>query len=356
MSKIRPLKKKVNFKKSTPVLEKTNPINRVYEVVINRHAEVIFTFDEVEARNVRENFPMSDIYDKDRYLEITPGLPKKLVNGYMRFIRGTDLPKTIAWGLKIREFMATRNEELGLEIIKQNPKIIFDDGVEISLAIFLSKFSKGAKKIIDIKKAGFEWIDLQVETGCGFDNPLRELVIWWSTQTRNGTPNEQKRARYYLDAVKKALFKSLIHTPVGRKQASISSNGIAEIKPFISTFYHRIKRHKNRKENLIKTYNSTLRDIQELFKNCKYHRDYYRALIKYIEENNLREVLQVYVKPNYEGQLTVDEIANILLSKRIDCKHSAVSPSSIALHIANAKFGVKTAILKNLKKVKSARR
>ncbi|MGH7801042.1 MAG: hypothetical protein ACREOW_10520 [Thermodesulfobacteriota bacterium] len=271
-------------------------------------------------------------------------------------------------GSKIKNFWITKNQDLAVEIIRQYPEIISDDGTQIYLSLFISMSPKeytnfmvrvGLFKIMnkeDKKDRGYPE-GTTIYTEKEFYNPIIARVILWSALTQIGTPEEQKGARKYL---KKAGLECFIHTSRGRKRIVLKLR--KDSNRLDSPFEQYMQRKYYGSVEINNTYNSTLEDIQELFKkNNKLHRR--DALLKYIEEEDLTERLCSHFARGTSRKKQVsskdffrfiqDASCETIKNKVVDELLKQRKPSEIAWSITGAILGAGTRTLKNLLQTKS---
>ncbi|MDA2920644.1 hypothetical protein MYX76_14320 [Desulfobacterota bacterium AH_259_B03_O07] len=255
-------------------------------------------------------------------------------------------------GTKIKKFWLTKNQDMAVKIIRKYPGIIFDDGTEINLSLFLCMPPKDYKKFM-VKVGLWEMMDKKdkkiygypedatvhkYDKG-GFYNPIVSQIIWWRGLTDYGNPEEQKRAS---DCLRKAGLECFILTSSGRKKKA------SEFKPdsksfYDNPFYQYLETHFSLPEQIIKTYRACLKDIQARFKvnKPKYQANRRRILLKYIDEKELYERIN-----SFNSNLNIKSAKSALAEKWAGIHPSG--PSNIAWHISSEIFGISIRTLKKL--------
>lgn len=107
-------------------------------------------------------------------------------------------------GLIISKFIETKDAQLVVDIIKEYPWIIFDDGTQIMQSLFLALPSRKFSKILSHFKVGF-W------------NPISDEISRWQLLTQKGiSQSQQEEAKALLKKAGLSAFIKFIKPLRGR--------------------------------------------------------------------------------------------------------------------------------------------
>lgn len=355
-TKTKDTQKERNTPKVKKKLDAPKHLSGFQSFVISKHAEIVtaclFTSD------MKKKKPTKIVLNSEDELEILEysGNLRPWVSEYK------DL------GLKLKKLLLDKDPHIAFEVIQKYPDIIFDDGLKIQLALLLTlssdarrnlkkKVSKGinrTKKAIHylspdgpttryVDEETYEERVLNLKTG--FFNPLQRILFFWSTLTSIGNAEERKMARGYLEELG---LKFLIEKKSGRPLATIRSDKIDKIKPtpFTDLRSSLDERFKVYKQLVNETYKTTLKDLQELFRNQKFNKR--QALMQYIETRKLVPKLRSYFAKHTESfgktrpsksirkisfKEDIDVTPETLKNKVVDEQLRYKSPSDISWYI-----------------------
>lgn len=253
-------------------------------------------------------------------------------------------------GLKLVKYVKKKDENILFETIKKYPFIIFDDGRETALSIWLATTEKERLSIIEtlektLKEPQYPdsaenrwnryWIEVMRLND--YYNPIKRKLEDLSIITAVGTKAEKEKAKKCL---KELGMNFLIQTPVGRSRKFIDSEELHS-RHFDNPYFKYIDRLRTQETIVNESYEKVYSKVKQIFKDNKFQAYRRRSLREYIIEEGLVESLKkpLSIPSSDSYETSVNKIVDKLSSER---------PRDIALTIVGAKFSVSPRKIKKI--------